>query len=110
MNKKAISVTLSPDNLVWLRARTLVEQNRSISETLDRLVRQARSGQDGRLAEVRSVAGSVTIDERDPDLSTADAVVRDLFSRSLARPHGEAEVEAGDVLSANRVAEKRGRG
>lgn len=108
MNKKAISVTLSADNLVWLRARTLVEQNRSVSQTLDRLVQQARSGQDGRLATVRSVVGSVTIDERDPDLSTADALVRDLFSRSLARSHGEGE--AGDVLKADRVAEKHGRG
>ena len=108
MNKVPISVTLSVDNLVWLRARTVAERNRSVSDTLDRLVTQARSGRDGRLVAERSIVGSATIGGGDPDLSTADAVVRDMFTRSLALADhaNEDEVE----VRADRVAEKSGRG
>jgi hypothetical protein len=108
MKKEAISVTLSADNLVWLRARSVAERNRSVSETLDRLVTTARSGVDGRPAAVRSVAGSVRIDDRDPDLSTADALVRDLFARSLTRTG--AGDDADGARGADRVAERRRRG
>jgi hypothetical protein len=44
MPKQAISVTLSPDNLVWLRGRARAEQLGSLSEFLDRLVTRARFG------------------------------------------------------------------
>ena len=44
MSKQAISVTLSPDNLVWLRGRALVAGRISLSEFLDRLVTRARTG------------------------------------------------------------------
>jgi hypothetical protein len=44
MNKQAISVTLSPDNLVWLRGRARAEQLSSLSEFLDRLITGARFG------------------------------------------------------------------
>ena len=38
MNKQPISVTLSPDNLVWLKGRARVEGTGSLSEFLDALV------------------------------------------------------------------------
>ena len=43
MNKQAISVTLSPDNLVWLRGRALAEGHGSLSEFLDKLVTRTRT-------------------------------------------------------------------
>jgi hypothetical protein len=45
MSKQPISVTLSPDNLVWLRGRARAEGLGSLSEFLDRLITRARFGQ-----------------------------------------------------------------
>ena len=58
MNKQAISVTLSPDNLLWLRRRARADQRGSLSEYLDVLITRARCGQDApRVA--RSMKGSL---------------------------------------------------
>ena len=43
MSKQAISVTLSPDNLVWLKGRARAEGVGSLSECLDRLLTRSRS-------------------------------------------------------------------
>jgi len=85
MNKRAISVTLSPDNLLWLRARALAAGRKSVSETLDQIVRDVRSGPGKAGGPVRSVVGMVRIAESDPDLRKADAAIRALFATSLAR-------------------------
>lgn len=85
MHKRAISVTLSRDNLLWLRARALATGRRSVSETLDQLVRDARSGPGGAAGPVRSVVGMVRIPESDPDLQQADAAIRALVAASLDR-------------------------
>jgi hypothetical protein len=45
MTKQAISVTLSPDNLLWLRGRARADQLGSLSEFLDRLITRARFGE-----------------------------------------------------------------
>lgn len=58
MNKQAVSVTLSPDNLVWLRGRARSEGLGSLSEFLDRLVTRARSG-GAALRPVRSMKGAL---------------------------------------------------
>lgn len=58
MNKQAISVTLSPDNLVWLRGRARAERLGSLSEFLDRTVTRARCGQDTPRP-VRSMKGAL---------------------------------------------------
>jgi hypothetical protein len=58
MTKQAISVTLSPDNLVWLRGRTRAEGLASLSECLDRLITGARSGGHAP-REVRSMKGAL---------------------------------------------------
>lgn len=78
MKKTPVSVTLSPDNLLWLEARTIAERRRSLSETLDRLIRdfRASSGQAGNL---RSAVGTVSLPADDPDLKRAKADVRRLF-------------------------------
>jgi len=82
MRKQAISVTLETDNLVWLRGQARAA-DRSVSETLDRLVAAARG--DRASGGTRSVVGTVTIAPQDPDLAAADAATRSLFGASLAR-------------------------
>ena len=83
MGKKAVSVTLNTDNLTWLRARTVAEKMRSMSELLDQLIAQARA--DGPAASVRSVIGTIDVDPLDPFLEHADEAVQADFERSLGR-------------------------
>lgn len=91
MNKQAISVTLDPGNLVWLRAQTIVAGCRSVSEVLDRLVHDARTGGQERQNPVRSVVGTLEIADIDPDLTTADAAVRALFPSLSSRQRSRAK-------------------
>jgi hypothetical protein len=85
MHKRAISLTLDPANLLWLRGRSAVLGTRSVSETLDDLVTAARLG--GRGADApRSVAGTIDLAPDDPALERADAVVRRLFDASIDKP------------------------
>jgi hypothetical protein len=78
MSKQAISVSLREDNLLWLRGRSRAARHRSVSETLDLLIADARAG--GRAADAprRSVKGTIRL-VSDPSLARADAVVRALF-------------------------------
>lgn len=80
--RKAISITLGEENLLWLRAQALKSAKGSISEVLDRLVAEARTS--GRVdpASMRSVVGTVDLPDDDPDLAGADAYVRSLFAAS----------------------------
>lgn len=84
MPKKAVSVTLDSDNLLWLKARAGTAGVRSVSELLDRLVTEARTA--GAHLPVRSVVGTIDIDPADPSLEQVDASVRTLFDASLRRP------------------------
>lgn|SRR5688572_22159862 len=84
MPKRPISVTLSVDNLTWLRARVTSGKRRSLSEALDDLVSSARASADGNT--VRSVAGTIDISAIDPGLERADEFVRSQFSASLLQP------------------------
>ena len=84
MARRAVSVTLDEVNLTWLRGRAHATAEGNVSEALDRLLTEARSG--GRRAAVRSAVGLVTIPPDDPDLSKAKAAVRELFEESLSRP------------------------
>jgi hypothetical protein len=84
MPKQAISVTLEVDNLAWVRGRA-VASARSVSDMLDRLIEDARSGGTGAVPGGRSVVGTVTIAPEDPELLAADGAIRALFARSLAR-------------------------
>jgi hypothetical protein len=84
--RKAVSVTLKTDNLLWLRGQAAATARRSLSEVLDRLVTEAREA--GRTDEkaVRSVAGTIDLPPDDPDLEGADTFVRAQFDRSIRRP------------------------
>lgn len=86
MGKKAISVTLRPENLLWLRGQTRASSRRSVSETLDELISRARAGARGRPETVKSVVGSIRIAASDPGLTRADATIRGLFSPSTTAP------------------------
>jgi hypothetical protein len=85
MGKKAISVTLRPENLLWLRGQTQASSRRSVSETLDELISEARAGLRGRPEAIRSVVGSIRIQGSDPGLRQADAAIRGLVSPPAAR-------------------------
>ena len=86
MPKKAISVTLATDNLLWLRGQARTAGRRSVSAVLDRLVSEARAG--GRMHEglVRSVVGTIRIADFDADLSGADSAIRALFPGRSGKP------------------------
>jgi hypothetical protein len=84
--KKAISVTIGEDNLLWLKGQAGASAGGSVSEVLDRLVRDARMSGRTDAAAVRSVVGSIDLPHDDEELAGADAYVRGVFDRSLARP------------------------
>jgi len=83
---KAISITLSEDNLLWLRGQATRSARGSVSELLDRLVAEARHGGRTDPAAIRSVVGTVDLPDDDPDLAGADGYLRTVFSASLREP------------------------
>jgi hypothetical protein len=84
MARQAISVTLNPENLTWLRARVGAGGGRSVSDLLDQMVTEARKS--GGAGAARSVVGTIEIDQSDPLLESADGLVRAVFERSASRP------------------------
>lgn len=84
--KRAVSITLGEDNLLWLKAQATATARGNVSEVVDRLVQEARLG--GRTDDraIRSVVGTIDLPADDEDLRGADAYVRGFFDRSLARP------------------------
>jgi hypothetical protein len=85
MNKKAVSMTLRPDNLLWLKTRVKATGGRSLSEALDQILTEARAGAAASTASSRSVVGNARIPRSDSALSEAGAQVRALFRRSVQR-------------------------
>lgn len=78
MSKRAISVTLSPENLLWLQATATRWSRRSLSDTLDGILDDLRGR--ASVTGARSLFGQLTIDASDPELRGADAAVRRLFA------------------------------
>ena len=101
--RKAISITLSADNLLWLRGQAARSARGSVSELLDRLVAEARQGGRTDPSAVRSVVGTIDIPDEDADLRGADAYIRTTFSASLREPMVVREWPSGA-----RRAKKRG--
>jgi hypothetical protein len=66
MNKQPISVTLSPDNLLWLKGRSRAVAAGSLSEFLDRIITRARCGQDTPRP-FRSMKGALASTDLEPD-------------------------------------------
>jgi len=85
MMKRAISITLGEDNLLWLKGQAGASASGSVSEVIDRLVRDARTAGRTDAAAIRSVVGSIDLGG-DEDLVGADASIREMFDRSLSRP------------------------
>ncbi len=79
MSKEAISVTLDVQNLLWLRGQVRARARRSVSQVLDRLVTEARTGARIEEGAIRSVVGTIRLPAEDPDLSQASATLRGLF-------------------------------
>jgi hypothetical protein len=85
MTKKAISLTLDQDNLIWLKGRARVVAGGSLSEAVDQLIDEARAGRLGTAEPSRSVVGTIDLPDDDVLLQGAEEV-RGLFRTSLARP------------------------
>ncbi len=83
---KAISITLSEDNILWLRGQAARSSKGSVSELLDRIVMDARKAGRTDADAIRSVAGTIDLPEDDPDLAGADAHIRALFAASARQP------------------------
>lgn len=94
MRKRPISVTLREDHLVWLRGQSRAARHRSVSETLDRLIAEARAAGRHPDSPIRSVRGTIQILNEDPSLLRADAVVRALFGRAARSHPGPADRRA----------------
>jgi len=84
--KKAISITLSEDNLLWLRGQAARTSRGSVSEVLNRIVGETRKAGGTDPAAIRSVAGTIDLPDDDPDLERADAQIRSLFALSARQP------------------------
>ena|SRR5215218_4108241 len=84
--RKAVSITLSEDNLLWLRGQARQSGKGSMSELLDRILTEARSAGWTEVGTLRSVAGTIDLTEDDPNLETADAYIRNVFAQSVRQP------------------------
>src|SRR5215471_3910296 len=82
--KKAVSVTLADDNLLWLKGQAAATTGGNVSEVIDRLVQKVRTSGTGEVSS-RSVVGTIDLPS-DVDLAEAGSYVRDLFERPLRRP------------------------
>jgi hypothetical protein len=83
MPKKAMSVTLDEANVLWLKGRARISGG-NVSEALDRVITQARTG--GKASGAwTSLVGTIDLGD-DPDLLKADEAVRAWFAESINRP------------------------
>jgi hypothetical protein len=96
--KKAVSLTLDETNLLWLKGRARVLAGGSLSEAVDQLIDEARSGRLGAGEPPRSVVGTIDVPDDDV-LLKAGAELRTLFDASLARPIFVHEDRPGFVVS-----------
>lgn len=106
MGKRAVSLTLTESNVLWLQALTARGGARSLSEAVDRLISDARADGTGAAHLKRSVIGTIDIAADDPALAAADAQIRELFDRSIRRP--VVAREHAEPLSSRRGGRKRG--
>ncbi|CAN5890083.1 hypothetical protein BH18ACI5_BH18ACI5_25600 [soil metagenome] len=84
--RKAVSITLTEDNLLWLRGQARQSGKGSMSELLDRILTDARRAGWTEVGALRSVAGTIDVTDDDSNLDTADAYVRTLFAHSSRQP------------------------
>ena len=85
MAKRAISITLEEDNLLWLHGQTRGSGKRSVSQIVDGLVADARAAGRVHADSIRSVVGTIEIAATDPGLADADRTIRRLFATPRRR-------------------------
>jgi hypothetical protein len=107
MNKQAISVTLTAENLLWLRGQARTAGVKSVSEVLDKVVARARAGPGLHQEGIRSVKGTIGIAAADPELTQADAAVRSLFLLGAPAKVSPRRVGAGHSRARRRVARSK---
>jgi hypothetical protein len=83
MNKRAVSVTLRPDNVLWLKTRVKASGGRSLSQALDEIITEARTGATALATERRSVVGNARIPASEAGLSRAAQEIRAQFRRAI---------------------------
>lgn len=96
MVKQAISVTLRAPNVLWIRGQMKSRGLRSVSETLDVLIDEARGA---KATAVRSVVGTIAISASDPDLAGADEDIRALFAAKLLTVAGATSARSSKPLA-----------
>jgi hypothetical protein len=101
MPKRAISLTLAEENLVWLRGQARNAGRRSVSGIVDRLLTEARRG--GRVLDdsIRSVVGTISIAPADPGLVGADAEIAPFPRPTNERGVRGGGADAGDAVPAS---------
>jgi len=82
--RKAVSVTLDQDNLLWLKGQAIAVKS-SLSEVLDRLVSRARHAGQTEKGAIRSVVGTIDFPDDDESLAEMDAFIRASFEESFER-------------------------
>jgi hypothetical protein len=85
MSKRAVSLTLGEENLLWLKGRTGHHRG-TLSRAVDELISEARAGRLGTPPPARSVVGTIDLAAHDPELMGADQAIRGLFDHALSRP------------------------
>jgi hypothetical protein len=106
MPKKPVSVTLEESNLLWLRGRAAARHKRSLSDTIDEVLTEARRG--GRGADAgRSVVGTIDLAADDPNLDKADRAIAALFDASLRTPFAVRERPPATALAHRRAKRPR---
>ena len=85
MNKRAVSVTLRPDNVLWLKTRVKASGGRSLSQALDEIITEARTGASASASERRSVVGNARIPGSEAGLFRAAQEIRAQFRWAISR-------------------------
>src|SRR3954468_198031 len=83
--KNAISITVSRDNLLWLKARAASQTQGNVSELIDTLLREARGAAQADRSGAISVVGTIDLPDDDA-LAESGSYVKAMFDKSLARP------------------------
>lgn len=109
MPRRAVSLTLAEDNLLWLKGRA-GHRDGNLSAAVDQLIADARAGRAGSSAPARSVVGTIDIAADDPELKGADDVMRKLFAASVSRPSVARGSSPRYLVSARPRKAKPGRG
>ena len=107
--RKAISVTIDVDNLLWLKGQARASARETLSSVIDRIITEARLEGRTQPGVIRSVKGSIELPDDDLDLKAADAYVQAIFDGSLRRPLLLKEARAPYKAGNRSKAPQRGR-